>query len=77
MYTIPVLKYNTSLPSTKQCIPTIIPIRVRELDIETKPTAMYLGVAIDRKMSFDEVIQHTAAKATGGFDSHANVGGPR
>jgi len=66
---------------TKKRIPKIFPIRVGNLEVETKPAAKYLGVMIDCKMSFSEQIRRTADKASKGVASlgrlMANVGGPR
>ena len=37
---------------TKKRIPTILPVRVGDVIVETKPVAKYLSVLIDTKMSF-------------------------
>lgn len=37
---------------TKKKIPTISPLLIRDVIVETKPMGKYLGVLIDKKMSF-------------------------
>lgn len=66
---------------TKKRIQTIIPMRVGEAAVETKPAAKYLGMMIDSKMNFFEQIRRTADKAAKGVTAlsrlMANVGGPK
>lgn len=66
---------------TKKRIETIVPLRVGDLEVETKPEVKYLGVTIDRKVSFGEQIRRTAEKASQRVVSlgrlMSNVGGPR
>lgn len=66
---------------TKKRIPTILPVRVGEEIVVSKPAAKYLGVMIDSKLSFFEQIRQTAEKAARGVTAlsrlMANVGGPK
>lgn len=66
---------------TKKRIPTIIPVRVGEVTVESKSAAKYLGVIVDTKMTFLEHIRQTADKAAKGVAAlsrlMANVGGPK
>ena len=65
-------------------IPTIFPVQVRDVQLDTKPAAKYLGgngVMVDSKLSFGEQIQRTADKAAKGVAALGrlmpNIGGPR
>lgn len=66
---------------TRKRIATIIPMRVGEEIIQTKPAAKYLGIMIDTKTSFWEQIRQTADKAAKGASSlsrlMANTNGPK
>ena len=45
-------------------IETIVPIRIGDQIIETKPSAVYLGVSIDTKLTFAEHILKATEKAS-------------
>ena len=66
---------------TKKQIPTIFPVQVGGVKLETKPAANYLGVMVDSKLSFGEQIQRTADKAAKGVTTLGrpmpNIGGLR
>ena len=65
---------------TRRRIPTLRPISIGELTIESKPAVKYLGLMLDSKMSFFEQIKAAADRAAAGVAAlsrlMANVGGP-
>lgn len=66
----------TQIVITNKHIKTIIPVRVGDLDIETKPTAKLLRVVmIGTKMSFGEQTRPTAFKIASISRLKANAGG--
>ncbi|KAF6210112.1 hypothetical protein GE061_015868 [Apolygus lucorum] len=48
---------------TRKPIPTIIPMRIGNTEITTKPAARYLGVMLDTKITFGEHLKRTADRA--------------
>lgn len=52
---------------TEERTPTIIPMRVADHEIETKPSSKYTGIIIDSKMSFVVHILRTADKGVSPF----------
>lgn len=66
---------------TKKRIETIIHINVGNEEIQTRSAVKYLGILIDRKMTFFDQIKKTADKAEEGIMAlsrlMANVSGPR
>lgn len=66
---------------TKKRINTILPLRVGEVTVRTKPAAKYLGLMIDCKLNFWEQIRRTVDKAARRVASlsrlMANVTGPK
>lgn len=66
---------------TKKRIQTSLPMWIGDEVVETTPTAKYLGLVIDSKMTFFEQIKRTADKASKGVMAlsrlMANVGGPK
>lgn len=65
---------------TKKRIPTLLPIRVGSEIVQTKAAIKYLGIMIDRKLSFAEQINRTADKAARSVAALSrlmvNLGGP-
>lgn len=65
----------------KRRINTILPSLVRDVTVETKLVIKYLGLTIDRRLSFWTQIQQTADKAAKGVSSLSrlmvNVTGPK
>ena len=65
---------------TKKRIPTVFPVQIGDVQLETKPAAKYLGVMIDNKLSFGEQVRHTADKAAKAVAALGrlmpNIGGP-
>lgn len=66
---------------TKRRIETILPLRVGETEVISKPAVKYLGVLVDCNLRFFDQIKATADKAARGVAAlswlMANVGGPK
>lgn len=66
---------------TKRRIPTIVPMSVGPKSVQTKPSAKYLGVTIDTKLTFWEHIRRASDKAASVTAAlsrlMANTSGPR